>query len=119
MKRTRLRRQSTARRVEQAIRRAIVDEIGPQPCALRILNLCTGPADALHELVGAAQGGSRIDRRNLAPACNRCNSWVEDFPSIAYARRMKVPACDAVSGDHGLVPARLNPHAIVNGGWDG
>lgn len=113
-----LRRESADRRVEQAVRRAIAAEVGPTGCRLRILNVCTGRAENLHELVGAGQGGSRVDRRNLAPACDRCNGWVEDFPELARRYRWKVPRHQAVPGNRGLVPADPNPYAIDHGGWD-
>ena len=113
MKRTALRRQSAHRRVEQAIRRAIVDELGDQPCHIRAFNVCTGQAEALHELVGAAQGGSRIDRRNIVPACNRCNVHVEDQPKLAVLSGWKVPRRDARAGDRGLLPAVPSPLSVA------
>ncbi len=113
-----VRRESPARRREQTVRRKMADELGPVGCHLKIFNVCTGPAEAFHELVGARQGGSRIDRRNLAPSCNRCNSWVEDNPEIARRYLWKVPRHEAMEGDGGLIPANPNPHAM-DGGWDG
>ena len=107
---------SKRRRQEQAIRRGYAAELGDNtPCVLRVFNVCTGRADAFHELVGARQGGSRVDRSNIAPACNPCNAWVEDNPELARARDLKVPAWDAVPGDGGLVPAVPNRHAIRDG----
>lgn len=120
MKRTRLRRESAGRKVEQAVRRGIAAELGPRPCALRILNVCSGRAENLHELVGAGQGGSRVDRRNLVPACDRCNSTVEDRPTEAYANGWKVRREHAAPGERGLVPAVTNPRSVaaIQGGWD-
>ena len=108
-----MRAQSAKRRREQAIRRAIVDELGDQPCRIRAFNVCTGQAEALHELVGSAQGGSRIDRRNIVPACNRCNVHVEDQPKLAVLSGWKVPRRDSTPGDRGLVPAVPSPLSVA------
>ena len=113
MRRTRLKHQSAARRVEQAIRRSLAEQLGRPPCTIRILNVCTGQAEAFHELVGAGQGGSRVDRRNIAPACNRCNQTIEDRPAEAYREGWKVRRSDAVEGEHGLVPAHPNPRSVA------
>lgn len=119
MKRTALRRQSADRRVEQAIRRGIAAELGRRPCALRIFNVCTGTAEAFHELVGAAQGGSRVDRRGIAPCCHRCNGFIEDHPAISYEQGWKVRREDAMPGDRGLVPRELSPYSVaaIQEGW--
>lgn len=108
-----MRAQSAKRRREQAIRRAIVAELGDQPCQLRVFNVCTGAAENLHELVGSAQGGSRIDRLNCCPSCSRCNSWVEDFPTRARDLGLKVPRWRAVAGDRGLIPADPSPLSVA------
>jgi hypothetical protein len=120
MKRTRLRRESPTRKVEQAVRRGIVAELGPRPCALKVFNVCTGRAEDLHELVGAGAGGSRVDRRNVSPACRRCNGWVEDNPGVAYRLGVKVPSHEAVPGERGLVAAVANPRSVaaIQGAWD-
>ena len=120
MRRSSVRRQSARRRREQAVRRGYAAELGDTPCALKVFNVCTGMAEAFHELVGAGQGGSRVDRSNLAPACNRCNSHVEDHPQLAVLHGWKVPQRDAVPGDGGLVPAVPNRHAIrQHTAWNG
>ena len=121
MKRTALRRQSADRRVEQAVRRGIAAELGCQPCTIRAWRVCSGWAEAFHELVGAAQGGSRVDRLNLAPCCHRCNSFIEDRPAEAYLHGWKVRREHAVEGNRGLVPADPSPYAVatLQGGWDG
>ena len=112
MRRSPVRRQSARRRREQAVRRGYAAELGDTACALNVFNVCTGMAEAFHELVGAGVGGSRVDRSNICPSCNRCNSWVEDNPGVAYRLGLKVPSHEAVPGDHGLVPAVPNRHAI-------
>ena len=108
-----MRAQSAKRRREQAIRRAIVAELGDQPCHIRAFNVCTGQAEALHELVGSAQGGSRIDRRNITPCCGPCNSFIEDQPKLAVLSGWKVPRRDSTPGDRGLVPAVLSPLSVA------
>ena len=108
-----MRRESVKRRREQAVRRAIVAELGVQPCRLRVFGVCTGQAEALHELVGVAQGGSRIDRRGLVPSCHRCNGWVEDWPMRARDLGLKVPRWRAVEGDRGLIPADPSPLSVA------
>ena len=108
-----MRAQSAKRRREQAIRRAIVDELGDQPCHIRAFNVCTGAAENLHELVGAAQRGSRIDRRGIVPCCQRCNQFCEDNPLVAYANGWKVRREDAVPGDRGLIPRDPSPLSVA------
>lgn len=43
-----------------------------------------------HELLGAAQGGSRIDPANIVLACNFCNGRCEDEPIAAAAHGWKI-----------------------------
>lgn len=78
--------------------------------------VCTGKAEHFHELVGRAQGGSTVDPRNLTPACDRCNGWVEDNPAISRKYGWKVPSWQAARGDGGLVPEFRSGFAIA---WDG
>lgn len=78
--------------------------------------VCTGRADAFHELVGRIQGGSKVDPRNLVPCANTCNTWIEDNPSVAQLKGWKVPAWQATVGHGGLVPAVPSPLTIA-GDW--
>lgn len=114
-----MRRQSKARQRQQVERRRIVARLGDVPCALRT-SVCTGRAEALHELVGAAQGGSRTDRRNVSPCCSRCNSYIEDNPNMAYVNGWKVRREHGQRGDNGLVPAVPSRYAVatIEGGND-
>ena len=82
--------------------------------------VCTGWADAWHELVGRAHTGSITDKRNICAACNRCNRWIEDHPTEARRQGWKVPAYEAMPGDGGLVPKVLNPFSLayrMQEGW--
>lgn len=45
---------------------------------------CTGRIQGLHELRKRSSGGSLVNRSNLIPACNYCNSWVECNPLLAH-----------------------------------
>lgn len=45
---------------------------------------CRGKIEGLHELRKRSAGGSLVNRQNLIPACNWCNSWVEDNPLLAH-----------------------------------
>lgn len=100
-------------------RSALHAAAGHNVCALKIPGVCTFYRQGWHELVGRAQGGSKTDPRNLAPACNACNGWCEDNPTVAYRNRWKVRQVDAVVGDRGLVPASPNPFSLaeLEGGW--
>lgn len=102
MKRTRLertapisrsgppRRTSAKRRRTNLVRAALAHEYLGALCRIRS-EVCTRDAENFHELVGRAQGGSLVDRRNLVPACQRCNGWIEDNPKMAVLSRWKVP----------------------------
>ena len=113
LKRTgRLNPMSARRRKVNAERRRAAESLDGEPCWLTTV-VCTGQAEHWHELVGRAQGGSLVDPRNLVPACDRCNGWVEDHPETAAALGYKVRAFDAVPGERGLVPAVLSPYAVA------
>lgn len=107
MKRTRIASVSAKRaRVNRARRKVserLYEERGPF-CELRTA-VCTVSAEACHELVGRAQGGSLTDERNLVLACNRCNGHVEDEPSTAREAGWKCPRAEATVGVGGLVPS--------------
>lgn len=117
-RRKRLGGQSSRRRQEQTVRAALAHEHLGARCRIGS-DVCTGDAENFHELVGRAQGGSIIDRRQLVPCCQRCNSWIEDHPTVAYANGWKVRQVDAKPGAGGLVPAVPHPLAIANDeeGW--
>lgn len=44
------------------------------------LDGCTRWADALHEPLTRARGGSIVDEANTVPVCNPCNSWLSARP---------------------------------------
>jgi hypothetical protein len=106
-----MRSQSPKRQRQQAQRRKLAAALGDTACQLRT-SACTFMAEAFHELVGVAQGGSRTDTRNLVPSCNRCNVFVEDYPQLAYRMRWKVRRTETVDGDGGLVPAVPVPWSV-------
>lgn len=105
--------QSAKRKVQQAIRRALAGPLHGEPCVLA-LPVCTGRAEHWHELVPSGRGGSRIDPRNISPSCDACNSLVEDTPTQATARGMKVPTREAMDGEGGLVPIHPNPYSLAH-----
>lgn len=105
---------SPKRRKQQKKRWELAADYLGAPCRLAT-PVCTGAAEHWHEIVGAGRGGSRTDRRNITPACDRCNSWVEDNPNAAYMAGMKMPVWEAKPGDGGLVPDPDNSLAIA---WD-
>lgn len=45
---------------------------------------CRGRIEGLHELRKRSAGGSLVNPDNLVPACNPCNTWVEDNPDDAH-----------------------------------
>lgn len=106
MKRTRLNSISAKRRNVIKERREVVKQMfedrGPV-CELQTPT-CAGMADAAHELVGRAQGGSLVDVRNMLLACNPCNGWVEDNPRMARLLGLKVPRWESVDGIGGRIP---------------
>lgn len=103
---------SDKRRAQQADRRQLASPYQHERCWVGAPE-CTGWAEAWHELVGAAQGGSRTDPRNLVACCNACNRWIEDHPLRARRRGWKVAHTRAVDGVDGLVPAEPNPLSLA------
>lgn len=116
-RKARMRTTSSRRRQELDVRAVLAHEYLGAPCRLK-LEVCTGAAEHWHELVASGQGGSKIDRRNIVPSCDACNSYLETLPD-RYDRRLKVRSWDAVPGVDGLVPALPHPLAIASdqGGW--
>lgn len=106
-----MRQVSKRRRSLNAERRKLAADLPDAPCRLRT-PVCTGWAEHFHELVGAGVGGSVTDPRNLVPACDTCNGWIEDRPD-RYQMGWKVPAWWAVDGDRGLVPEQLSPLCLA------
>jgi hypothetical protein len=108
-----VRAQSAKRRQQQKQRRQLANQLGDRPCSLKVPNVCTFWAEAFHELVGAGQGGSRTDPRNISPACHRCNGFCEDQPEIAVRFGWKVPGWDSERTETGRVPIRPNPYSLA------
>lgn len=102
---------SDRRRTDGAARTQLARRYAGVGCRLAT-PVCTGRAQHLHELVGRAQGGSILDVRNLVPAADVCNSWVEDHPAEAYTAGWKVRRFQAIPGFGGLIPATPHPLAI-------
>ena len=114
LKRTgRLNPVSTRRRRQQHTRTRLAEPWRYTPCWLAIPGLCTGTGEHWHELVGSGVGGSRTDPRNLALACDACNSGLEDLEE-RYAAGWKVRSHDAIQGEGGLVPAYPHPLALAS-----
>lgn len=63
---------------------------------------CTLMATGVHERKKRSQGGALTDEANLLSACNRCNTWVEDYPRLARILGLTVYSWE-------------NPHEIPKG----
>ena len=111
MKRTPINPESDRQKLRRAERRQLASPFEHERCWVGT-PVCTGWAEAWHELVGRAQLGSTVDPRNLCAACLRCNSYIEDNPTEARARGWKVPRHRAMEGVDGLVPAEPSPYAL-------
>lgn len=57
--------------------------IGPLLEEAGITTGCRQRVEGLHERRKRSAGGSLTNPRNLIPACNRCNGWIEDQPRLA------------------------------------
>ena len=44
---------------------------------------CFGEIGGMHERRKSGAGGSRVNPKNLIPACNWGNGWIEDQPKLA------------------------------------
>lgn len=102
-RRTRLKPRSRSKSRDQAERRRIVGRLAASSpwCELGpIIHLhdptwpCTRRAEGLHELRKRSAGGSLTNLANLRRACNRCNGWVEDHPTVAHELGLVVRAGD-------------------------
>lgn len=56
--------------------------------------VCTTYTEGLHERRKQSAGGSLVKPANLVPACNPCNSWVEDNPTEARSLGLAVRSGD-------------------------
>lgn len=88
MKRSPIRKISAKRRKKNALRQfAMTETFGPREiwkCQLRGKYLaCFGDING-HELLKRSRGGSITDMSNVVLLCNAHNSWVEDYPELAY-----------------------------------
>jgi hypothetical protein len=88
MKRSRINPISKKRQRQNAERKAAMLEVfGPREgwkCQLRGKYLaCFGDING-HELLKRSRGGSITDMTNVVLLCNVHNSWVEDYPELAY-----------------------------------
>lgn len=62
-------------------------EFGTNPACAR----CGKPADDAHELLSRARGGSITDRKNVAPVCRACHTWITTNPTAAEAEGFALP----------------------------
>lgn len=94
LRRTRLRSRSEKRselyeldrrpRIEAIVASGVGCLIGPLFVDRGIYDhACSGRVEGLHERRKRSAGGSLVNSRNLIPACNFCNGWVEDNPAVA------------------------------------
>lgn len=111
MRRAPIRPVSAKRRAEQQVRRDLASPYEHERCWIGLPG-CTGWAEAWHELVSAAQGGSRTDTRNLCASCDMCNASIETLAD-RYALGLKVAREDATEGCEGLVPAEPHPLSLA------
>lgn len=71
-------------RIERIVAAGVKCLIGPLFVDLGVDDhACSGRVEGLHERRKRSAGGSLVNERNLIPACNLCNGWVEDHPSEA------------------------------------
>jgi hypothetical protein len=87
-------KQRSDKRVEQeyaefvATQLALSDrcEVGPViRTADPLWSGCRGRAQGLHHLRKRSASGALVSRANTLRACNPCNGWPEDFPTLAKA----------------------------------
>lgn len=110
---TRKRQDGYTRAEQQVIRADLAAPWRNTACWVAIAGVCTGQGEHWHELVGAGQGGSRIDPANLCWSCDACNSHLERRPD-RYHRGFKVRRHTAVPGAGGLVPPSPHPLALAS-----
>lgn len=75
---------SGKRRAENRERRAMAERRFPEMNPRCAVPWCTRPADALHEILSRARGGSITDPENTVPACNICNEALTHEPDWGY-----------------------------------
>lgn len=102
-----------SRREQRAIRSRAAEPWQGTACWLAIPGLCTGAGEHWHELVGSAQGGSRVDPRNLCWACDSCNGRLEGLAE-RYVVGWKIRPQQSVRGDGGRVPSFPHPLALAS-----
>jgi 5-methylcytosine-specific restriction endonuclease McrA len=61
---------------------------GVTQCAVRS-PVCIRYAQHLHHIFKSGQGGSD-ERKNVMPACDPCNGWIEDNPIEAHRRGLVI-----------------------------
>lgn len=77
-------RMSRKRQRENRERRAMARQRFPEMNPRCAVPWCTRPADALHEILSRARGGSITDPENTVPACNICNGDLTLEPDWGY-----------------------------------
>ncbi len=100
------------RREQRTIRTRLAEPWLGTACWLAIPDTCSGVGQHWHELVGAAQQGSRVDPRNICWACDACNGRLEGRTD-RYERGYKVRSTAGERGDGGLVPKLLSPFSLA------
>lgn len=75
---------SGKRKAENRERRAMAESRFPGMNPRCAVPWCTRPADALHEILSRARGGSITDPGNTVPACNICNEELTHEPEWGY-----------------------------------
>ena len=75
---------SGKRKAENRERRAMAESRFPDMNPRCAVPWCTRPADALHEILSRARGGSITDPGNTVPACNICNEELTREPEWGY-----------------------------------
>jgi len=83
-RRSRIRPVSLKRARENRQPRAMACERFPEMNPRCVVPWCTRPADALHEILSRARGGSITDPENTVPACNPCNEELTHEPGWGY-----------------------------------
>lgn len=62
-----------------------VDGVARAECRARIIDVCTGTAHDVHEILARSGGGSILDEANCIPVCRSCHGFIGDNPRKARA----------------------------------
>jgi len=52
-------------------------------CEARVVDICTGRAVDMHEVLPRSAGGDPTGETNILNVCRPCHSWITDYPNLA------------------------------------